>query len=227
MKTNFTTASPDRGLSTWVINSLREKILEGEYAPGEKLDQDAIAINLNVSRTPIREALKILASEGFVEIQPYHGAFIPRFSKRDIQDVYEVRAIIESEIISQAVHFISDEGINQLEETLRREAKSLQLGDEHKLFEADLAFHAQITGYCKNRLIIEILDNLNNRILRIRSFALHQKGPHLLISHTEHEEIFQAVKLRDPDKAASLMLDHLKNSSERIKGFVIGEPRLE
>lgn len=224
MKTNLPTLNTDRGLSNWVVTTLRKKILDGEYSPGEKLDQDSIADELNVSRTPIREALKTLASEGFVEILPYHGAYIPSFSKQDIQDVYEVRRIIESEVILQAVPLIPEEGMKRLEGILRQEEESLLDGNEQNYHKADLEFHDLISGYCKNQLLIEILENLNNRILRIRGFALHQSGPHLKMSHEEHKEIYQVMQARDAEKASTLMSDHLKKSAERIKAFIVERP---
>ena len=220
MKTPLPQSKEDRGLSNWVTTSLRDAILNGYFEPGEKLDQSLISSELNVSRTPIREALKVLASEGFVEILSYRGAYIPKFSKQDIQDIYEVRSVIEHELVRLAVPVIPEEVLIHLEDILNQDGEALETGADRKHYESDREFHITIASYCQNKLYKEILDNLNNRIIRVRSFALHQPGPHLHRSHNEHSEILKAMRLRNANKAARLMQEHLKNSAERIKNFV-------
>jgi DNA-binding GntR family transcriptional regulator len=221
MKKLLPHTNSDRGLSNWVVSSLRESILNGHFEPGEKLDQDKIAAEFNVSRTPIREALKVLASEGFVEIQSYHGAFIPRFSRQDVQDVYEVRSVIEYELVRLAVPLIPDEVLEHLKEILDQDAEAFQTGVDRKHLESDWEFHNTVANYCQNKILKEILDNLNNRIIRVLSFALHQPGTHLHISHNEHMEILEAMRIRNANKAAQLMQAHLQNSAERIESFIV------
>jgi DNA-binding GntR family transcriptional regulator len=211
----------DRGLSNWVISSLRDAILNGYFQPGEKLDQSMIASELNVSRTPIREALKVLVLEGFVEIHAYKGAFIPRISRQELRDIYEIRWVIEQEIIRQAVPVIPDEVLKELQEKVILDGEDTDSGADGKHFEADREFHGTIANYCQNKLFKEILDNLNNRIVRVRSFALRQPGSHHTLSHNEHLAILKALSLRDPERAVQLMGEHLKNSSARIEKFIV------
>jgi DNA-binding GntR family transcriptional regulator len=220
MKTNLSQPKEDRCLSSWVTNSLRESILNGHFESGERLDQDLIAAELHVSRTPIREALKILASEGFVEILAYHGAFIPKFSRQDIRDVYEVRCITEFELVRLAVPVIPDEVLQHLEETFKQDAEAFQSGDYLKHYEFDSEFHNTIASYCHNKLLMEILGNLNNRIIRVRRFALHLPGTHLNESQSEHKKILDAMRSRDAVLAGQLMQEHLRNSAERIEKLI-------
>ena len=220
MKTPLPHNKEDRGLSNWVTTSLRESILNGYFEPGEKLDQDQIATELNVSRTPIREALKVLASEGFVDILSYRGAYIPRFSRKDVQDVYEVRSVIEFELVRLAVPLISEEGVKHLEDILKQDSEAFQTGADRNHYKSDWEFHNTIASYCNNKILKEILDNLNNRIIRVRSFALHQPGTHLHKSNNEHLEILEAIRARNAGKAAQLMRKHLRNSAERIESFI-------
>jgi DNA-binding GntR family transcriptional regulator len=226
MKKSTENPNEDRGLSNWVINSLRAKILEGHFAPGEKLDQDSIALEFKVSRTPVREALKILDSEGFVEVQPYHGVYIPRFSKQDIHDVYEVRSIIEYEVVRQAAPLIPDDVISYMEGLLTQEADVVKDADttpkeiDLQHYASDREFHSTIASYCKNKLFLDMLEHLNNRILRVRSWAQHQPGAHIQLSHQEHIEILKAIRSRDAIKAAQLMQEHLIHSAERIEVFL-------
>jgi DNA-binding GntR family transcriptional regulator len=220
MKTPLPQSKEDRGLSNWVTTSLRDAILNGNFEPGEKLDQSLISSELNVSRTPIREALKVLAAEGFVDILSYRGAYIPKFSKQDVQDIYEVRSIIEHEVVRLAVPLIPDDILQHLEEILKKDGEALQTGDDRQHFESDREFHERIASYCQNKLFIDILENLNNRIIRVRTFAIHQPGTHLQKSHNEHCKILNAMRMRNSNKAARLMQEHLMNSAERIEKFI-------
>ncbi|HPO58516.1 MAG TPA: GntR family transcriptional regulator [Anaerolineaceae bacterium] len=216
MKSLRLDTSEDKGLSHWVTVSLQEAILNGQFEPGEKLDQDLIAAQLQVSRTPVREALKVLASEGYVEILPYRGAFIPRVSQRDIYDVYEIRWLIEPEVVRQATPLIPDALILQFEETFEQQTAASGKWSERQVLDTDQSFHALFTRHCQNQLIHEFLNKLNHRIFRVRNFAFRQPGTHLEVSLHEHCAILEAVRQRDPDRAAELMQTHLKNSAHRI-----------
>jgi DNA-binding GntR family transcriptional regulator len=210
----------DKGLSNWVTNSLREAILNGNFEPGEKLDQDLIASELNVSRTPIREALKVLSSEGFVEIRSYRGAFIPQISQQDIYDVYEIRWIVESEITRQATPSIPVDVLDYLQNLLNGDILPLDGGGDQRFYKVDQELHGAIARYCRNRLLYEILDKLNNRIVRVRSFALHQPGSHLDNSREEHGAVLAAMRSRDANEAGKMMELHLRNSARRIMKYL-------
>jgi DNA-binding GntR family transcriptional regulator len=210
-------SNEEKGLSNWVVSRLTEAILNGEFEPGEKLDQELIATKLNVSRTPIREALKVLAAEGFIEIRSFRGAYIPILTTQDVHDVYEIRWVIESEITRQATPSIPDRDLDHLEAILQ-EGTIAPRGShaEQHYYDVDLEFHATIARYCQNKLFTEILDKLNNRIVRVRTFAIHQPGTHLNLSQVEHVAILSALRAHDSLEAGRLMELHLKNSASRI-----------
>jgi DNA-binding GntR family transcriptional regulator len=213
----------DKGLSNWVTASLREAILNGHFEPGEKIDQDLIAGELNVSRTPLREALKVLASEGFVEIRSYRGAYIPIISQQDIYDVYEIRWLVEPEIVRQATPLVPDTVLAHCEDLLLLHSDTMhQFDTDRQHYEADQQFHGTIASYSRNKLFKEILEKLNNRVVRVRTFALHQPGSHLDNSHQEHLDILQAMRADDASEAARLMEMHLKNSASRIMKYISG-----
>jgi DNA-binding GntR family transcriptional regulator len=220
MKPIFPTSVEEKGLSNWVMTSLRDAILNGHFEPGEKLDQDQIAASLNVSRTPIREALKVLESEGFVEIQPYRGAFIPKIAKRDIQDVFEVRWVIEPEIVRQAVPLLPPEVLSHFRKILKESNFSIHPGGEQRFYQIDQEFHNTLATYCQNRLFKEILDKMNNRIVRVRRFALRQPGTHLDNSQEEHVQIYEAICRQDLEEATARMKQHLMNSANRIMHYL-------
>lgn len=205
----------DKGLSNWVVNSLREAILDGHFEPGEKIDQDLIAHELNVSRTPLREALKVLASDGFVEIRSYRGAYIPVITQQDIDDVYEIRWLIEPEIVRQATPIITDGVLDNCESLLQSHSDRLYS-------KTDQQFHNTIATYSRNKLLKEMLEKLNNRVAQVLTFAITHPGSHLDNSHQEHIDILQAMRSKDAVEAARLMELHLKNSAARIMKYING-----
>ena len=206
-----------RVLADWVTASLREAILNGDFEPGEKLDQDLIAEELAVSRTPVREALRRLESEGFIEVRPHYGAFIPEISPQDIQQVYEIRMLLEPEVVRQVTQLVPESVLDELEECLTEAEARFNAGDVTKQFESDVYFHETIANFVENKLLKEVLDGLTNRVSMVRRFALSKPGPHLVESFKEHRAILQAMRQRDPEKAAELMTLHLENSAVRIQ----------
>jgi DNA-binding GntR family transcriptional regulator len=207
------------GVSNWVTSKLREAILSGAFEPGQKLSQDRIAEDFKVSRTPVREAMKVLAAEGFVEIQSYRGVYIPEISARDVQDVFEFRWIIEPEITRQTTPLIPLETIDTLSVLLEQSVSYSSIPDQH-YYDSDKQFHDAIVGYCQNRLLLETLEKINYRIVRVRNFAIHQPGSHLNNSHIEHLQILDAIRKRDANEAARQMELHLKNSAARILKYI-------
>lgn len=209
-----------RVLADWVAASLREAILNGYFEPGEKLDQDFIAEELEVSRTPVREALKRLESEGFIELRPHYGAFIAEVSRQDIREVYEMRRLLESEVVRQVTPLIPESVLDELERSLAETQAQFNAGDSAKHFESDVYFHETIVNFVENGLLKEIIDSLTNRISMVRRFAQSKPGSHLVESFKEHRAILQAMRQRDPEQAAELMALHLEKSALRIQELV-------
>ena len=220
MKTPLPQTSGRRVLADWVTESLREAILQGYFEPGEKLDQDRIAEEYEVSRTPVREAVRMLKSEGFIEVRPHRGAFIASVSRRDIWEIYQVRMLIEAEIVRQVTPIIPDSTLDDLERSLDENQSQLEAGDKVSHVASDIYFHETIVGLAENMLLKEILAGLNNRIVRVRRFAQLQPGYHLVESLEEHRAIYRAMRARDPEAAAEALRVHLENSAYRIQQFV-------
>jgi DNA-binding GntR family transcriptional regulator len=218
MRTPLPQVRGGRVLTDWVTATLRQAILDGYFRPGEKIDQDLIAEELEVSRTPVREALKVLESEAFVEIRPHRGAFISIVTQEDIHKIYEVRTLIESEIVRRVTPIVPESVLEELEAYLGEIHESPE--DRIKHVDADIVFHDKLSEHSTNELLTEILESLNNRILRVRRVGQLQPEYHLMKSHREHCAILKAMKQRDPERAAVLMASHLRRSAERIERAV-------
>lgn len=213
-------SEPRRSLSSWVAEVLRRAILDGYFEPGEKLDQDGIAEELRVSRTPLREAIAALESEGLLESRPHRGVFVNEISRKDIREVFAVRALLEAEVARQAASAVPDSVLDRLETSLKEAQKAYADGNHVAQFEADRNFHETLREFTENRLLAEVLEGVNNRINAVRRFAQTKPGPHIDEFSREHLAILEALRDRDPQSAARLMRLHLENSSRRVEELV-------
>lgn len=220
MKIPLPKAAGGRVLAGWVTASLQEAILNGHFKPGEKLDQDLIAEELGVSRTPVREAVMRLEAEGFVEVRPRRGAFIATISRQDIHEICQIRGLLEAEAVRQVTLLIPESVLDEIEMSLTETRARFEAGDIAGHFESDVHFHDTIASLVENTLLREMLESLTNRIVRLRQFAQLQPGQHLAESFKEHYTILRAMRRRDPEAAAEAMRVHLEKSAFRLQEFV-------
>src|SRR5699024_6703055 len=142
-----------------VFNTLRQAIITGEFAPGERLMEIALANRLGVSRTPIREAIRKLELEGLVVMIPRRGAEVARITEKDLRDVLEVRASLEELAIGLACERRTDEEIGELRRALEKFREVLREGDVTKIAESDVDFHDIIFSATQNARLIQIVNN--------------------------------------------------------------------
>jgi len=220
LSSHFSVSGPTRSLTSWSTETLRQAILDGHFEPGERLDQDAIANELGVSRTPIREAIAALESEGLLESKPHRGVFVKVVSPRDIHEVFAVRALLEAEVARAAAQCIPDTVLDELERILEEAQEAYDRGDQGAQFEADRQFHETLREFTDNSLLREILDQVNNRVNVVRRFAQMRPGPHVEEFAQEHSGILRALRQRDGKRAAALMEQHLRKSGVRVENLV-------
>jgi DNA-binding GntR family transcriptional regulator len=214
--TQLSAGLPVRSLTSWTVEVLRQAIIEGNLRPGERLDQDALAAELGVSRTPLREAIAALESEGLLESKVYRGVFVTEVSKEDILEVFALRALLEVEVVRQAVLAIPTSVLDQLETALGEAQRAYEEGDQAAQFEADVYFHTTLREFSDNSLLKEVLGGLANRISAVRRFGQTRPGPHVNEFAQEHRAILQALKERDIDLSCDLMKAHLDSSADRV-----------
>lgn len=216
LSSGFAVSGPTRSLTAWVTETLRRAIVDGCFQPGERLDQDAIADELDVSRTPLRAAIAALESEGLLESRPYHGVFVAKVSLKDVREVFAVRGLLEAEVARQVASVIPDAVLDELEVMLQEGQKAYNQGDQGAPFEADRRFHEALRAFSQNSLLADVLQGLNNRVCLVRGFAQMRQGIHIDEFSQEHRGILQALRKRDADLAAHLMQAHLVNSAIRV-----------
>ncbi|RGY98890.1 GntR family transcriptional regulator [Clostridium sp. AM58-1XD] len=204
-----------------VFNTLRQAILKGELAPGERLMEIQLADRLGVSRTPIREAIRKLELEGLVLMIPRKGAEVAKISEKSLRDVLEVRRAMEELAIELACERMSADEIRELSDANTQFGRAVEGGEPMEIAEADEHYHDIIYQGTGNVRLIQLLNNLREQMYRYRlEYVKDADKRQILLS--EHERILKAVRDRKVAEAKELMREHIDNQeitvSRNIKG---------
>ena len=197
-------------LSQKVYQALKTEIIKGSLRPGTKLLEGKIAKQMKVSRTPIREALRELAAEGFVKISPNQGVVVSNASVEDVQEVLQIRGVLEGLAARLATKMINEEEIKELEKYQKRMGYYTNKDDVLAFSEMDAEFHELILNICGNNRLIQIRKNLSDQAHRYRIRSLSVPG-RLKYSLKEHQEIVEALKKKNPEQADRLSQKHIEN----------------
>jgi DNA-binding GntR family transcriptional regulator len=189
---------------------VREQIITGTLAPGRKLTEQELSTNLGVSRTPIREALRLLLGEQLVEKRSSGGFAVTEVSIEDVQETYNVRALLEGLMAREATEKATDADLAVLETRLSRmhEVET----DHVSVATLSRQFHAKIASVAANRWANTTLDQLRGHVDRYRAMAA-LGGRRPVESVREHEDIYEAMVQRDALRAEALMRQHVEASA--------------
>lgn len=193
-----------------VFNTLRQAILKGELAPGERLMEIQLAEKLGVSRTPIREAIRKLELEGLVLMIPRKGAEVAKISEKSLKDVLEVRRSLEELAIELACQRISEAALHVLEEAQESFEHAVVSGNAMEIAETDEAYHDVIYNCTKNTRLVQILNNLREQMYRFRLEYIKDEDKRQILL-IEHEKILKALRSRHVAEAKSAMREHIDN----------------
>jgi DNA-binding GntR family transcriptional regulator len=203
-------------LSTDLFSNLRKDILQGRLQQGEKLTEQQICDEYNVSRTPVREAFRQLELEGFIETIPNRGAFVVGFSPQDIQDMYELRKAYEVLAVRWAIERITKEEYEKLEEAFEFMEFYTQKKDAEKMMNINMKFHELIYKASHNRMLYHILSSYQLYIKQSRT-SRSNTADYLDEILEEHREIFGAFRNKDADAGIAAVSKHLDNAKSRAK----------
>lgn len=196
-------------LNQRVLARLREMIAAGAMPPGTQLDEQTLANDLGVSRTPLREAIGKLVKEGLVEHRPYRGNFVRSFTAKQVSDLFEVRKALEGLAIRLAVTRLTDDHLASFRTILSDVEEAL---DQHDLLgysAADRRFHNLVRDIADNESLTEALERLGLQIQVVRTIANRDPG---VVERTAHERprILAALEARDATLAGQLMEEHIE-----------------
>ena len=193
-----------------VFNTLREAILRGDLVPGERLMELQLAAKLGVSRTPIREAIRMLEQEGLAITIPRKGAIVAGMTEKDMQDVLEIREALEELSVQVACDKITDEEIAELQKNMKNFEHSLKSGDLKKMAHADVAFHGVLYRATDHPKLINMLNNLREQMYRYRVEYLKNPQNHEQLLH-EHEAIYKGIVEKDKSAVTEILRKHIRN----------------
>lgn len=199
-----------------VAEKLRQRIFSGELPPGSFLDEPALADMLAISRTPLREALKVLSAEGLVRHEPRRGCFVNEVTERDLDEIFPVIALLEGRCAHEAARNASDAELQALEglhDRLRRHANAGRIND---YYACNHAIHEAIIALADNRWLAQTIGDLRKILKLARLQQLHAPG-RLKQSLNEHLAVFAALKARDADGAETAMRTHLTRQREALR----------
>ena len=208
-------------LADIVFDKLETSILSGEYAAGEILTELGLSQQLNVSRTPVREAIRRLQQENLVK-EVGKGVKVVGVSISDLADIFEIRSRVEGLAAKKCAEKITDDQINELNEILELQEFYTFKGVADSINNADTEFHKKIYEVCGSDIYSSMLSDLHKRVQQFRKISV-ENSDRAVNAHKEHRQIFEAIKSRDGKLAEKLTVKHITNAMESIMNSIATE----
>lgn len=206
--------SPEaENLAERAYRELREMAISFEIRPGERLNEIVLAKQLGVSRTPLREALNRLCSEGFLTFSTNQGFFRKSLEVKEIFDLYEFRQKLEVAAVKLVVERATDEQIAEIEQFLEQSAKEVPTRSTLEMVALDEEFHEMVMTLSENTEMLHSLKNINGRIRYVRWVDMDGRRS---VTQRQHKAIMKKVGERDAEGAAQLMSEHIGHRLENI-----------
>ena len=202
-----------------VLNQIRDMIIEGTLMPGTRINEGQVGASLGVSRTPLREAIKTLASEGLVEIVPAKGAVVRRFTEQDIREILEVLKALEQAAARVVCRTASDAAIKKIRQLHDRMMALYAARNRLAYFKLNQSIHTAIVQASGNAVLAQTHETLQARIKRIR-FIGNETPDRWAAAVAEHEEMIEALGARDGERLAEVMGRHLDKTVERVRDAI-------
>jgi DNA-binding GntR family transcriptional regulator len=198
-----------------VTDAIRRSIVSGRFQPGERLYEENLASELEVSRNPVRESLQTLATEGFVELEPRRGAKVAQFSDQRVRELFEVREALEGLVARLAATRRSDDQLAELQSVLAAGEAGVARGELSELPGLNTRFHALMAEMAANTMLAEHLERLSDLIKWIYAERIQLRSTH---SWREHRAIVDAIASGDADEAARRASQHVSQARDAFLG---------
>jgi DNA-binding GntR family transcriptional regulator len=208
-----------RTLAGELHSQLADEIVRGALEPGSALDEMELARRFHVSRTPVREAIRHLASSGLIEVRPHRGAVVARPSEARLADMFEVMAELEALCARHAAERMTGaerRGLEAVHSTLR---ELIHVGDPQRFHEMNEAFHGKIYEGAHNSYLAEMTVATRSRVQPFRRAQFRNLG-RLAKSHDEHDRVVQAILRGDRELAAKVMYEHIATVREEFTDYI-------
>lgn len=208
-----------------VYEYLKNGILSGRLSPGEKLAEEHLARTLGVSRTPVREALHKLGSEGLIKPRKKRGYIVSKDSKEDVEELFELRSILEGYALRLTSQTISEDTLIQLNGFVQNAEEALRREKIHEVFKWNTRFHDTLHEQVAHRSrLYRLIENMRKYVLRHRKDTLrYPDGGRRAVEG--HQKILMALKLKDPDLCERIMREHIQEAKEDALQSILEKAR--
>ncbi|CDS49541.1 Transcriptional regulator, GntR family [Polaromonas sp. CG9_12] len=206
---------PRAALHEQVAHRLRQMLVENRIAPGAKLNERELSEVLNVSRTPLREAIKMLAAEGLVELLPNRGAIAVELSEADVRNTFEVMAGLEAQSGELAARRITDAELNEIKAMHFEMLAAYTRRDLPAYYRLNSAIHRAINAAAKNPVLMATYNQVNARLQALR-FRSNQNEEKWRDAVNEHQQMVAALTARDPAAMRAVMAEHLGHKLDTV-----------
>ena len=199
-----------------IANNLREMIMAGELTEGDKIKEDELCTVMEISKTPLREALRVLSAEGLIRLIPNRGSYVTTPTFEEIKEMFDVMSVLEGVCARTAAKKMSTGDFKKLEEIHHQLEKNFRLKDQKQYIHHNNLYHAFVQELAGNKTLNQIVNGLRQKILLYRFKSLNLFG-RFEQSIQEHRELLEAFRNRDAAKAELLMKSHMKKQSEALE----------
>lgn len=207
-----------KSLSEVVYDQLKQQILAGSIAPGTRMMEVELSEKMGVSRTPIREAIRMLEKEGLVEIRPRHGAYSSQVSIEEILGILEVRQNMDAMAAGFAAERGTKEDFDRIAQYAKGYETALASGNLNEIIKCDERFHESIAEAGHNPTLVKIVTDLQNLVIRFR--YIYYTNPEIVNRMIEeHQEIVETIRSGNGDKARQVAMSHIDGLKEFIKEY--------
>ncbi len=214
----------EQELTATIHHALRDAIVDGRLAPDERVNQDRVARELGVSKTPVREALRWLERDGLVRLEPNRGAFVTAFTDHDLFEIYELRELLEPHAAAIACAVATRADIAAIRD-LRDRIAATWTADPMAAFELNKQFHERLCAPCRNGLLMDVLGVVWSQQAALRIFTHYARAGEAFAdrTHAEHGTIIEAYAARDSDGVRELVRNHISEAHEATVRLLAAE----
>jgi DNA-binding GntR family transcriptional regulator len=202
-------------LKEWVYHTIKKLILDSEYEAGEKLHIESLSAQMGISRTPIREALLRLQNEGFVRAEPRVGFFVQELTRRDLEELFELRELIEGYAARRAARKITDRDSERVQALQAESERAVARGELDVFLRLEIELHDLVIERSENRRLAQLLEGIKELTARARQISV-QSPDNVRQSVAEHRLLVDALSERDARLAEKSMKDHLRAVRRRL-----------
>ncbi len=202
-------------MSKKIADILRENIISGNIKGGEKLNESQLSGALNISRPPIREAFRILATEGLITLVPRKGAFVSKLSIREVKEIYEMKSMMESFATRLAIPLINEEELSEIDSILNLMEKKIKENNFKEIQRLNIKFHRKIIEMSKNQKLIYFYESIVLPIRRYQRVGLSAPSS-WETSLAEHRNIVKAIRSKNVELAERLTREHTMTATLRV-----------